>query len=474
MQRICTYTHDSRDRQTKTAWNDNMTPDTSRDYFANGLLKFVDNGVSRSDYTYNSRNLLKSESQTLSGQTASHIVQYEYDADGLRMKLTDSAGRVVDSNWTSRAELKSIAADGLPVLAEYTYNKAGQVSTLTHENSIREEKSYDDAGQLLHNKHFKSTSEVAGHRYVLDATGRRKQEFFFDGETPDRDYGYDDASQVTSASYGNSKTDSYQYDAMGNRVTASMAVQNGQAATHYTANSVNQYSTITDLNPIVHDANGNLTQQDGVKYEWDAENRLLAVTPMIPAAGSKSLIYTYDGQHRRVTRTIREYGASGWLNLETSHFIHDGWNVIEEYRLTTSGETLVRNHTWGQDLGGSTSLQAAGGVGGLLMTEEISTTSTTAYHYHYDGNGNVTEVTDANGNEAATYRYDVFGNTLVANGSYAEQNRYRFSTKPLDSEVPNAELYYYTYRYYHPKTGRWPSRDPIEEEGGDKPVWVCL
>ena len=25
---------------------------------------------------------------------------------------------------------------------------------------------------------------------------------------------------------------------------------------------------------------------------------------------------------------------------------------------------------------------------------------------------------------------------------------------------------YYTYRYYDPKTGRWPSRDPIEEEGG--------
>ena len=26
---------------------------------------------------------------------------------------------------------------------------------------------------------------------------------------------------------------------------------------------------------------------------------------------------------------------------------------------------------------------------------------------------------------------------------------------------------YYGYRYYDPKTGRWPSRDPIEEEGGE-------
>ena len=27
-------------------------------------------------------------------------------------------------------------------------------------------------------------------------------------------------------------------------------------------------------------------------------------------------------------------------------------------------------------------------------------------------------------------------------------------------------LYYYGYRYYDPLTGRWPSRDPIGEEGG--------
>jgi len=27
-------------------------------------------------------------------------------------------------------------------------------------------------------------------------------------------------------------------------------------------------------------------------------------------------------------------------------------------------------------------------------------------------------------------------------------------------------LHFYGYRYYDPLTGRWPSRDPIEEEGG--------
>ncbi len=34
-------------------------------------------------------------------------------------------------------------------------------------------------------------------------------------------------------------------------------------------------------------------------------------------------------------------------------------------------------------------------------------------------------------------------------------------------ENPGASgMYYYGYRYYEPGTGRWPSRDPIEERGG--------
>jgi RHS repeat-associated protein len=256
---------------------------------------------------------------------------------------------------------------------------------------------------------------------------------------------------------------------MGNRTTAVFSRSVGVPPTsgtisYGTANSANQYTTVTGLTPISHDSNGNLTQQNGVTYTWDSENRLLSVVPTTPALGDKSLVHTYDGQARRVTRTSREWTATGWTDLEITHFIYDGWNVIEEYHLNTSTTVLVKVLTWGSDLSGS--LQGAGGVGGLLMAEEINGTTTTAYHFHYDGNGNVTEITDATATPAASYRYDAFGNTLVSTGSYATQNRYRFSTKPLDSEVTNAPLYYYGYRYYDPTTGRWPSRDPIGIRGG--------
>jgi RHS repeat-associated protein len=117
-----------------------------------------------------------------------------------------------------------------------------------------------------------------------------------------------------------------------------------------------------------------------------------------------------------------------------------------------------RYYVWGLDL--SQSLQGAGGVGGLLAKVE----GTTTHHFLHDGNGNVGQMINASGGAIdAHYEYDPYGNTIVATGSAAATNSYRFSTKYLDNE---SNLYYYGYRYYDPTTGRWLSRDPIEEEGG--------
>jgi RHS repeat-associated protein len=461
----CTYTYDVRDRQTLANWN-TTTPDTARDYWANGLVKSVDNGVSKSDYTYNVRNHLTSETQTLAGQTGK-VVSYTYDGDGLRLQMNSPSGSPVDYTWTAKGQLNVISRDGPPPLATYTYDKAGRLDLLSHENTISEDPAYDAASQLLSRIHKKAGTTVSGHNYVdtsgigYDATGRRTLEIFADGTTAARTYGYDLADQVSSATYGGGLSDAYNYDAMGNRSTASLAI-NGGATTTYTANNANQYTSISGMSAPVHDPNGNLTFQNGVTYTWDSENRLLSVTD-----GTTTNAYTYDGLHRRVTKRTTVSG----IVTKKSHYLYNGWNVIEErtnsdttttFNLSTFALTLTL--TWGTDLSGS--LQGAGGVGGLLMVEEISGSTTTAYHFHYDGNGNVTEITDSSGNNAATYRYDAFGNALVSTGTYATINKYRFSTKPIDVEIATAPLYYYGYRYYAPLTGRWPSRDPIEEEGG--------
>ena len=52
----------------------------------------------------------------------------------------------------------------------------------------------------------------------------------------------------------------------------------------------------------------------------------------------------------------------------------------------------------------------------------------------------------------------------MASTDATNQFEYRFSTKPQDSATG---LLYYGYRWYDPLTGRWPSRDPIGEKGGE-------
>ena len=61
------------------------------------------------------------------------------------------------------------------------------------------------------------------------------------------------------------------------------------------------------------------------------------------------------------------------------------------------------------------------------------------------------------------YEYSPFGEVIRSFGSYADANAFRFSTKYWDEET---EFYYYGYRHYDSATGRWLSKDPIEEQGG--------
>ncbi|MCX8156482.1 MAG: hypothetical protein N3J91_08560 [Verrucomicrobiae bacterium] len=122
----------------------------------------------------------------------------------------------------------------------------------------------------------------------------------------------------------------------------------------------------------------------------------------------------------------------------------------------------VRTHVWGAGLSGT--LQGAGGVGGLLMTFIINGPNAGLYFPVYDGNGNVMGyVRGADGLLVAQYEYGPLGELLRATGPLSQTFNPLFSTKPLDWETG---LYYYGYRYYNPSTGRWPSRDPIAENGG--------
>jgi len=300
-------------------------------------------------------------------------------------------------------------------------------------------------------------SDIASIGYTVNALGQRTNATRSGAATNSTAWAYDALGQLVQASDDITTSNrAYQYDSIGNREKTAVGLLDDLPTTpNYAANALNQYTTIPQATATpVYDFDGNMTSgplpvspTTNSTLVWDAENRLVAVKN-----GSTTVAaYSYDALSRRISKAV---GAA------TTLYVYDGWNCIAGYTLQNSTFTLQHSYLWGMDLSGS--MQGAGGVGGLLAVTDRVAAGNPVYYPCFDGNGNVTEYLKADGTVAPHFEYDPFGNTTV-NTDSSNQFAYRFSTKPLDFETG---LFYYGYRYYDPATGRWPSRDPIEEEGG--------
>src|SRR5262249_1861026 len=106
------------------------------------------------------------------------------------------------------------------------------------------------------------------------------------------------------------------------------------------------------------------------------------------------------------------------------------------------------------------------GIGGLLARTDngqLNTGNSQAHSYfHCDGNGNVTMLINTQQFAMAKYLYDPFGNTLSVSGPLADANRYRFSSKPIQTV---SGMYDYLYRWYVTDLQIWLNRDPIDDPG---------
>jgi RHS repeat-associated protein len=242
----------------------------------------------------------------------------------------------------------------------------------------------------------------------------------------------------------------------------------------------------------VYDPRGNLIQDGGWSYEWDARNRLLAAemkAEHLPADLPQIRVeHRYDWLSRRVVTITKEKrvdtqtGAreSVWRVLEHRHFWYDGWHLMAE---TVQGgapgsvAAVTQRYIWGLDLAGDWergmgqtrpqgSSTRTGGVGALLG---VMTSAGKTYSVCNDANGNVMGFIDlGTATLTARFDYDAFGNPIT-NWSAPDHpasdtiTRIRFGSKRQD---PHTGWLYYGYRWYDAENGRWPSRDPIGERGG--------
>jgi RHS repeat-associated protein len=186
-----------------------------------------------------------------------------------------------------------------------------------------------------------------------------------------------------------------------------------------------------------YDANGNVTDDGARTYEWDAENRLLAVN--LGAARSEFL---YDGRGHRV-RIIEKSNGS----------------VITDRRLLWCGSDVCEERDAGTETLTKTFFASGAQIAGV------------SYFYTKDHLGSLRELTDSASTVRARYDYDPYGRRTKVSGDL--ESDLGFGGQWF--HVPTG-LHLATYRGYDSSVGRWLSEDPAHDDlnlyrfGYDDPV----
>ena len=239
-------------------------------------------------------------------------------------------------------------------------------------------------------------------------------------------------------------TTAYTYDAAGNRETETITKGTQITVNTYIYNEQNRLTrvetkvngTLITTTEYAYDYNGNqlTTTVNGAitVNEYDCWNQL--ITTM---TNTGTTINAYNGEGYRVSKTV---------NGTLTRYLYEGDKVVLE--LDNSGNETARN-VYGSN---------------LIMREAIRPDNSNifdTYFYLYNGHADVTALLKPDGNIAATYYYDAFGN-ITATGS--ANNSITFAGYQYDKETG---LYYLNARMYDPKTARFLQEDTYTGDRND-------
>ena len=413
---------------------DDNTPDITYTYNRMGQLSSVQDAVGMRHFLYNdtfapiketitglyTKELERTYTNTgMKGRILSLNIgnelnfSYDYDEYGRLNKISTLAG---DFNYTYLANSNIIEQISRPnnITTIWSYEPHRDVITQISNGNISV---------------FNYQNNAIGNRISINRNGTSLP------ESNTISYTYDNRNEVIGAISDKNMiyNYSYSYDPTGNRFSCNQA---GEALT-YTTNALNQYDTI-NTKPITYDADGNMLTRNGWTQVWNGENQMVETSK-----DTKKIIFTYDYMGRRVEKKIY---ISDILQKHLK-YVYNEYNQIAE--LNENGET-IRSYCWQPIITG---------LNVPLIMKDYQTNLT--YFYTIDGNKNIVNLINSSGEAVASYEYSPFGEQLLENDS---KNQILFSSEFLDDETG---LIYYNYRYYDAKLGRWLSRDPLGERGGN-------
>lgn len=447
----CIYEYDNRNRLIYSHWDDESQT-TYREYDKSGRTTLIDNGMSKLSYTYDPNGRLLSETQDISplsetpgGDPAPATIRYTYHPDGNLASMTYPEGSRFDYQYTLDRHLREIRAgdNGEPFIV-YEYGSLGNIVRSVRDNSTRTEFEYDEDENVTQMTYKDpEMSELGNLEYAYDKTGNPVSITNVAGANTYRNhYEYDAISQLVGVNRiwdleGTKKQavpfeTNYEFDEAGNRIQ----VYDDGLVTSYQVDQLNTYDAAGN-STTQYDGNGNLSGIEGLKFRYDALNRLVEVS-----GDQLSARFLYDGKNRVVMRNI---------NGEITFNTFSGWNLIEE-RDTKGDRKAI--YLFGHRTDEM-----------VVMTNEHGT-----LYPHYDALGSVVMLTDSQGSLVERYQYAPFGRVNILNAfgeelkKSAVDNRWFFTGREW---LDQPGLYDFRNRVYSPALGRFLQTDPIRFSAGD-------
>ncbi|WP_328786146.1 putative T7SS-secreted protein [Streptomyces sp. NBC_00273] len=376
------------------------------------------------------------QSETVNGRT----LTYKYDELGRRVGRTTPGGAVSEWSYDAAGRRTKLTTSGRDI--SFSFDALGREVGRTVSDFVALTSSFDEMNRLKAQTITSGGSRLQHRAYAYGAGGGLVG--VSDALSGARGFDVDSAGRVTAV-HAHGWTERYAYDDAGNQTEASWP------ATHpsHSATGARTYegTRIASAGAVryEHDGQGRVVlrqrtrlsrKPDTWRYEWDAEDRLTAVT----TPDGTLWQYAYDPLGRRISKQCPS---------ETVHFTWDGTTLCEQ---TTANVVLTWDHA---------------GQRPLSQTERRTDTDDERFFAIItDLIGTPTELVDESGELAWRTRTTLWG-TTTWNRDATTYTPIRFPGQHFD---PESGLHYNYFRYYDPESARYLSQDPLGLGPADNPV----
>ncbi|MHB6910699.1 DUF6531 domain-containing protein [Streptomyces sp. DB-54] len=384
-------------------------------------------------------------SETVNGRTLTHA----YDLVGRRTYRRTPIGAESHWRYDTVGNPAALTASGHGIA--FQHDASGREIGRRLGDDLAFSYAWGPAGRLVSQMVTAASSTLQSRSYTYRPDGHLTG--VDDHLAGPRRFDVDAVGRVTGVR-GNNWTETYAYDEAGNQTNADWPAKHPGAEARgprvVTGTRIGQAGNVR----YEHDAQGRVTLRQKVRlsrrpdtwrYEWDGEDRLVAVT----TPDGTRWRYLYDPLGRRVAK--QRLTTTGETAEET-HFTWDGANLAEQTSTSPAHKHPV-TLTWDHD-----------GLRPVAQTERI--TAAHAPQHEIDRRffaivtdlvGTPTELIGTQGEIAWRTRTTLWGATTWTSSSTA-YTPLRFPGQYFDSETG---LHYNFHRYYDPETARYTTSDPL-------------